>query len=226
METRKEFAGLGEAYAFFQSHSSEARASRQAWLPLLPPRPARMLDFGSGPGDYLADLLEHLRPAELSLVEPDPEFRRQAQQRLQPQNAWAALPTGHTFDLIVSHHVLYYVPDLKHTLSQLWNSLSGRMILAQGGQDNGLNQILKAALNPCPYYFSEDTAAALDELNIPHRVIEVEDLCQFPDSPSGRRNILRFLLGPQEGPLELLDPFQNHGQIQIGSRNQHFIIDR
>lgn len=226
METRKQFAGLGEAYAFFQSHSSEARASRQAWLPLLPPRPARMLDFGCGPGDYLEGLLSHVQPRELSLVEPDPEFRRQAEQRLRPQNAWPGLPPGHSFELIVSHHVLYYVPDLKETLAQLWDSLRGRMILAQGGQDNGLNQILKAALNPCPYYFSEDTAAALQEMKIPHRVIEVEDLCQFPDSEIGRRHILRFLLGKDEGPLSLLDPFHHHGQIQIPSRNQHFVIDR
>lgn len=185
-----------------------------------------MLDFGCGPGDYLEELLKHLKPVELSLVEPDPEFRRKARERLLPKHAWARLPTGQTFDLIVSHHVLYYVPDLKQTLSQLWDSLRGRMLLAQGGKDNGLNQILKAALNPCPYYFSEDTAAALAELEIPYRILEVEDACTFPDSPSARRHILRFLLGQEEGPLELLDPFQKHDHIHIPSRNQHFIIDR
>jgi len=187
-----------------------------------------MLDFGCGPGDYLADLLKHIQPESLYLVEPDATFRQQAQQRLQPQQAWPALPEDEKFDCIVSHHVLYYVPDLKTTLSQLWNALQpgGRMILAQGGQENGLNQILKAALNPCPYYFSEDTQAQLKELKIPHQILEVEDACQFPDEATHRRHILRFLLGEREGPLSLLDPFKQDDRIRIPSRNQHFIIDR
>ena len=228
MGTRKEFAGLGEAYGFFQQHSSEAEASRQAWLPLLPKHPARLLDFGCGPGDYLAELLKQIHPQNLCLVEPDPEFRQKAQQSLGSQDAWPELLAGQSFDCIVSHHVLYYVPDLRATLKQLWQALEpgGRMILAQGGKDNGLNQILKAALRPCPYYFSEDTAAQLKDLEIPHRVIEVEDACQFPDSQANRRNILRFLLGEKEGPLTLLDPFLHRGQILIPSRNQHFIVDR
>lgn len=234
METRKEFAGLGEDYAFFQAHSSEAQASRDAWVPLLAGRKSpRMLDFGTGPGDYLADFLAqaNLQPADLSLVEPDPHFLEIATRRLQAHQSWSQLPQEATdlFDVIVSHHVLYYVPNLSATLAGLWRALApgGRMILAQGGRHNGLNQIMLAHFQgqKYPYYLSEDTRAALQQTAIPFRELEVEGACQFPDTPQGRRHILRFLLGP-EARVELLDPFAQEGKIRIPASDQHFVIDK
>ena len=248
--TLKSFAGLHDDYAFFESHASETEASLASWLPLVQNRWAapRVLDFGAGSGSFSSLFLRRagFPPAnlDLTLVEPDPAFRSRALQTLAPLSshpihAWPLLDhdLGPTFDLIFSHHVLYYVPNLEQTLNRLCDALApaGRMLLIQGGQGNGLNKIVFAAFAHLgelpPYHYSENTRAYLRTLGVELKVRQVHSTLDFPDSVEGRRRILRFLLSehlarlPESFALSLFEPFVQGRRVRIPSVDELFIVD-
>lgn len=249
-ETLKSFAALHDDYAFFESHSSETEATLAAWLPLLAglPRPLHALDFGAGSGSFTSIFLQsaNIPPEDLSLtlIEPDAGYRAEARDRLTP---FTVHPIAErplldedlepSFDLIFSHHVLYYVPNLEETLRRLNAALrpGGRLLLVQGGAKNELNALVWNAFEllgeKAPYNYSEDTRAALHRLEISHRVEMVSSVHEFPDSPENRWKILRFLLGEHlkklapEQALALYEPFQHQSNIRFACRDELFIID-
>ncbi len=250
-QTLKEFEAIHEDYAFFERHSNETLTSISAWLPHLPRRagPLAALDFGAGSGTFTKQFLETAAyPTEelsLTLVEPDLGFRTQAVQRLEPFSdhpieAWPLLEgqVGPKFDLIFSHHVLYYVPNLGDTLKWLCAALKpgGRMLISQGGQDNGLNKIVFAAFEflgeRSPYHYSEQTFELLQQLEV---TVTVENVCshvKFPDSREGRQRILRFLLSehldrcPKNLDEEVFEPLSSDGMITIRNLDQLFIVEK
>lgn len=245
--TLKSFAALHHDYAFFEEHVNETEATLKAWLPLVQGRweAPTVLDFGAGSGSFSSVFLEaaDLGPAmELHLIEPDPGFLQQALRNLHPYRPQARplleqdLPP--TYDLIFSHHVLYYVTDLKATLRRLYGALrpGGRLLIVQGGRGNGMNSIVFAAFDhldrKSPYHYSEDTAPLLKELEIPHRVELVRSLLDFPDSREGRLAILRFLLSehlaelPLETALSWFEPFLAEGRIRIPSADELFVVEK
>jgi SAM-dependent methyltransferase len=250
-DTLKSFAQIREDYAFFESHADESEASLTAWLPLVRNRwpHLRALDFGSGSGSFTSTFLERAQfspdQLDLTLVEPDQGFREQAIARLtpfcaRPITAWPLLDRDiePRFELIFSHHVLYYVPNLEETLGRLHQGLvpGGRMLLVQGGQGNGLNQLVIAAFahlgSRPPYQYSEDTQAALQRLGIGYRLETVRSSLQFADSEAARWRILRFLLGEHLPRLEpdfataLFQPWLKGDQVIVDSADELFIIDR
>lgn len=181
----------------------------------------------------------------MTIVEPDEGFRRAALQRLQPYSAhpiteWPLLDRdlGPSFDLIFSHHVLYYVPNLTQTLRRLHGALrpGGRLLVVQGGRGNGMNLIVFAAFRqlglPSPYHYSENSLACFESLGIPVEVQQVHSLLDFPDSADNRRRILGFLLGehlqklPEEAVLPLFEPFARRGRIVIESSDELFVVSR
>src|SRR5262249_5667574 len=136
-------------------------------------QPIRMLDFGCGDGQFTAALLSRVSwpPArlQLALVEPDDVYRHQAVARLQPYTtqpvrAWSALPPSPQacFDLVLAHHVLYYVPDLDSTLVALLRALAtpGLFLTAMAGQRGTLAQWGQQCFawlgQPYPYHTAED----------------------------------------------------------------------
>lgn len=245
--TLKSFAALHHDYAFFEEHVNETEATLEAWLPLVQGRwtaPA-VLDFGAGSGSFSSTFLKAAELGEgmeLTLIEPDPGFREQALRTLQPYRpqAWPLLDRDlpPTFDLIFSHHVLYYVTELRETLGRLYGALKpgGRLLAVQGGRGNGMNSIVFAAFDflrrKSPYRYSEDTAPLLEEMGIPHQVTLVSSLLDFPDSEEGRLAILRFLLSehlseiPRETALAWFEPFAVDGRIQIPSADELFFVEK
>lgn len=249
--TLKSFGQLHEDYAFFERHANETEQSLAAWLPLVRRHwdSLHALDFGAGSGSFTSTFLQAAQfdPAQLqlTLIEPDDGFRAQALAKLAPYSehpiqAWPLLDRDiePTFDLIFSHHVLYYVPNLKETLKRLVGSLrpGGRMLIVQGGQGNGMNQLVWAGFRllgkPAPYNYSEDTMTALQDLGVTPQVQLVRSAVDFADSAEGRWHMLRFLLGEHlshlssDQALKLFEPFLHDGRVRFESADELFIIDK
>lgn len=250
-ETLKSFAALHEDYAFFEAHATETQATLPAWLKLVGDRrgPLRALDFGAGSGSFTSTFLKGaaFEPASLrlTLVEPDDGFRARAEEVLAPFSshpieAWPLLDRDlePAYDLIFSHHVLYYVPNLEETLARLVGGLrpGGRMLLVQGGQRNGLNTLVFAAFDRIgersPYNYSEDTAEILRRLHVDFQLLPISSSVDFPDSEEGRWRMLRFLLGehlsklaPEEA-LSLFEPFVRGDRVHFESVDELFVVDR
>lgn len=249
-KTLKSFATIHDDYAFFEAHATEVEGTLEAWLPLVqePREPLHALDFGAGSGSFTSSFLERAsfspQNFHLTLVEPDPGFREQALKNLRrfsshPVQAWPLLARDlqPTFDLIFSHHVLYYVPDLEKTLTRLVGGLKpgGRMLIVQGGAGNRLNQLVWSAFErigeKAPYHYSEDTSTILACHGVDFRLQSVYSTVEFPDSEENRWKILRFLLGEHlaklapEDALSLYTPFLTEGKVRFENADELFIID-
>jgi trans-aconitate 2-methyltransferase len=249
-ETLKSFASIRDDYAFFEQHASETEATLTAWLPLVAGRwsAVKALDFGAGSGSFTSSFLSRAgfspESLELTLVEPDEGFRTAARQVLtpfsnSPVQVWPLLDRDipPTFDLIFSHHVLYYVPNLEVTLRRLVGGLrpGGRMLLVQGGNGNGLNQLVFSAFRLMgespPYRYSEDTEGALRQMGVRMEIQQVASALDFLDEEASRWKILRFLLGEHLARLEpaaalqLFEPFRTGDRIRFESRDELFVVD-
>ena len=249
-DTLKSFATLHDDYAFFEAHSSETEATLAAWLPLVQNRwsSLRALDFGAGSGSFTSSFLQRAGfspdALRLSLIEPDPGFREQAIAALSPFSSQPVetrplldADLGPSFDLIFSHHVLYYVPDLATVLQRLVSALNpgGRLLLVQGGAGNQLNTLVWAAFDrlgeKAPYNYSEDTTALLTKADVPFQIQTIRSALEFPDTEANRWKILRFLMGehlvklPPQDALELYSPYVQGPNIRLESADELFVID-
>jgi len=251
MTTTKDFAPILSDYAFFETHATEAAHDAAAYAEQIAPfvaagGPIRMLDFGCGTGSFTERLLRLLQippqRLELALVEPVSASHQQAAERLasfsrstiKHASALEAI-AKREFDLIVSNHVLYYVPDLAGTLAALHERLApeGRLLLAIAGNENPLIQFWRAGFamlgEPVPYFVAEDVAATLAKLGIDHSQTAVPYELTCDDSEANRLTILRFLFAehlvrmPRAAMLALFDPLVRGGRIEIRTASQHFV---
>jgi len=226
----------------------------RAYLPHVRPlcgagRPVRMLDFGSGDGAFAGDLLSAVSASSerlrLSLVEPDAWYLKCAVKRLgrftaHPILAWPELPPdlNACFDVILSNHVLYYVPDLKKTISALIRGLSspGVFVSSVAGRDNALVQYTIALFDligkPYPFWLAEECEKAFRELGEKIVIEDVHFDLIFRDSEESRLSMARFLMGseypniPREALLKEFDRYLHDGNIIIKTTNKHFILKR
>jgi SAM-dependent methyltransferase len=252
--SRKPFALIRDAYAFFQQHTTETEADIRAYLPHLPAvvtgdQPIRMLDFGCGDGQFTAALLSRaLWPPlrlQLALVEPDDAYRHQAVARLQPYTpqpvrAWPALPPAlqACFDLVLANHVLYYVPNLDGTLAALLRALAapGLFLTAMAGQRSIFAQWCQQCFawlgQPYPFHTAEDVESALARQGVGYSKEDVHYDFVFPDTVEHRLTVMRFLLGnayhdvSQPAMLALFDPYAQDGQIAMRLVHEHFMVRR
>jgi trans-aconitate 2-methyltransferase len=251
VETTKDFAPIRDDYTFFETHSTEAENDLRGYERLLQDLPRagslRLLDFGCGPGTFSERFLTMLgvdrATLRLFLVEPVEVYRQQAVQRLahftaHPIEACPALPADHVdcFDLIVSNHVFYYLPDLDRALGQTLAGLApgGRFVTAIAGRDNALIQFWVKAFalldRPIPYNIAEDVEAWLHKRGQPYARQQVRYDLTFPDSEENRLKILRFLLSehlpalPRQEMLDLFSPHAQGGRIVLSTDDVQFLI--
>lgn len=250
---RKSFQALQEDYRFFEDHVSEREEALRAWGPWLrraAARPGRLrvLDFGAGSGSFTAEVLEALgRPPatlELALVEPAGNARDEAVARCAP---WSDRPVqaGSTlgdlppggFDLILSHHALYYVRSLEETAADLLGRLAGDGLLLAvvGGEGSGPGRIQEAALALAGLrspYFSGDQVCAAFLRQAPHgRVLRFPSELRMPDTRANRESLMRFLAGEFSGrlcweeALALLDPWSQGGLVTVPSEELCLVLE-
>jgi trans-aconitate 2-methyltransferase len=138
---------------------------------------------------------------------------------------------------VLASHVLYYVGDVSSVISRLIDSLApGGVFLASiADRENFLVKIwqegFKLLHKDLPYNTGEDVAQALHQLQIPHTLKPIPYQIRFTDSGDNRLKIIRFLMGEYLGecPLEpLFSLFDEHsaaGEVRIGTRHMHFVIN-
>jgi SAM-dependent methyltransferase len=254
VETTKSFESIHDAYAFFQAHSTEAAADLTGYLPYLlalarSGQPVRLLDFGCGDGLFSSQLLARagFEPGLLrvGLVEPDPDYRRQAVDRIRPFTgtpvaAWPVLPPGEArdCDLILSNHALYYVTDLAGTVARLLDLLApGGVLLAAMGDGGNIfaqwmDRVLAVLGEPAPHFRSGDLESALAVLGRGWRQERIEYGLDFPDNEANRIKILRFMLGPyydrldRDGLLGLFDAQAVQGRVTARTYHYHYVVGK
>ncbi len=248
----KDFTPIRDDYEFFATQSDEAEQDLNAYAERLgtfaiPARPIRMLDFGCGPGTFTRRFLRRMGwgrdRLELTLVEPSAAYREQAVEHLgatseRPIRALNSLPDGEAraFDLILSNHVLYYVPELDATLGRIIGTLDrdGLFLTAIAGRDNSLVDLWYRSFaiigRPVPYQDAEHVADALQRLGVPFEAAKVRYSLEFPDAEENRWSILRFLLGehlaamPRSRVLDLFEPYSVDGRVVMHTGNMQYYI--
>jgi trans-aconitate 2-methyltransferase len=251
-DPRKDFTPIQGDYAFFATHSDEPESDLQAYADRLrsftpPAGSIRMLDFGCGPGTFTSLFLERMNwgkdRLDLALVEPSDAYRGQAVARLascsdRPLRAWPELPGDLTekFDLILSNHVLYYVPALESTLDRLARALSpgGLFLATLAGRTNALVDFWFRAFptigKPVPYQTAEDLEAALKSLGHSFDRREKEYTLGFADTTENRLKIFRFLFGEhlkefaEAEMLDLFTPYVAGDRVDIRTSDVQYYI--
>ncbi len=241
----KDFSELQDVYQFFEDHVSERAETLTVWSPFLNQVKAqeriRLLDFGCGNGSFTAQVLERLGEGpdrlDLRLVEPVEGVLQEAVTRLE---SWTdspivtathlgGLPPGQ-LDLILSHHVLYYVDELEQELTEMKRrlALGGVVLAVVGGSGDGPGALQDRALEMAglssPYRSGEEIRALFEDCFSHNRVIEFPSEMRIPDRRECREAIMRFLVGefsgrvPWEKALALFDPFRQGDEIVVPSR--------
>jgi SAM-dependent methyltransferase len=248
----KDFDEIASEYVFFEQHATEAQEGARAYqADVATIKPAdgivNLLDFGCGSGTFTVRFLEQTSwPPErlrLTLVEPAESARRKAVARLarftaSPIVESSALPIAfdRRLDIALANHVLYYVPDLEATLSQLIAALAptGVFLVAIAARTNVLVELWIAGFNllgrEVPYNTSEDIEITLQALNANYEKHRVPYELSFPDSDENRMRIIRFVLAdhlaqmPQQPLLEWFDQFSHAGRIEIHTASDHYTL--
>jgi trans-aconitate 2-methyltransferase len=248
---QKDFGLIADDYTFFETHATEAEADVQSYVKELrgvvpSSGPLSMLDFGCGTGTLTVRFLRALGwgpdRLQLTLVEPVDSVRREAVTRLASfsraeLSEAASLPeNAGTFDVILSNHVFYYVPDLQGQLARLVASLSasGVFVTAVAARSNALIGIWIAGFRllekDIPYHTSEDVESALRSLETNYSKREVAYELTFPDTEENRMRILRFLLAdhleqmPIRPLLDLFNQYSDGSQIRIRTTSDHYVV--
>ncbi|MCB0376453.1 MAG: methyltransferase domain-containing protein [Sinomicrobium sp.] len=241
---QKSFDHILEDYAFFERHATEMenglRAARAHVANIrTSERPFRLLDFGAGAGSFTraflweTDLHRRMK-LDLTLVEPGAMAREQAFDRLRtftgrPISILEELPDGMTtrFDLIISNHAIYYVPDLNQTINRLLHHCSavGKALISAAGSENFLVRLWDYGFDLIdgtpPFYRAEDLEVVLEKNGLNYSCERVFYELNFPDSTENRMKILRFLFGdylsafPIYRLLDFFDTYLVKGEIRI-----------
>ncbi|MBK8969592.1 MAG: class I SAM-dependent methyltransferase [Saprospiraceae bacterium] len=244
--SKSAFDPILDDYAFFEAHSTEAEADLKAYAAYLPhlDSPVHLLDFGCGTGSFTRLFLQQTNwppnGLELTLVEPGDKARSKAAETLQPFSGhsirhFAALPDTleRPCDLVLANHVLYFVPDLAHTIHALHSRLrpGGKLLTAMAGSENALIQCWELGFGlldlDVPYFSGNNMPGVLDQLELTWRREATNFVINFPDTPENRLKILRFLFGvhlanfPQAPLLAFFDPYRQNGDIWI--ETSHFV---
>ncbi len=250
--SKKSFASIRDDYAFFAAHTTEFDQDlwhyQQAIAQFVPPETTlRFLDFGCGTGLFTARFLKLLNPAtqelEITLIEPDETYRENAVNIL---TEYSPLPIksfpyltpdiSGLFHVILSNHVLYYVPDLRQTVTWLLERRhpQGIILISLADKNNVISQFWRTCFDylgqKIPYYLAEDLLPLIQDLHPTYQQQTVTYTLRFPDTTENRRKLLRFMLGKHLDQLvaydllALFDPYISQGQVDITTSHTQFIL--
>lgn len=249
--SRQAFDQLLHDYHFFELHTTEHQETLRVWRPWLQrvlPGPLRFLDFGAGTGGFTVEVLRALQwPAgnlEIDLVEPAGDALPLAVERCQPfsrRPVEAARQPKYLrpgeFGLIVSHHSLYYVPNLQETASELMGLLEkdGLLLAVVGSDRSGPGMIQEEARRitgqKSPYFSGDQVCKAFLEVAPQGRVTEFPSELRMRDTRAHRESVMRFVAGEYanrsnwERMLAILDRWSDHYEIVVPSVEYLLVID-
>ena len=241
----KSFLGLEDDYAFFEECVGEKVGTLQAWSPFLNELKGRksslkILDFGAGNGQFTQQILELACSCpnllELSLLEPTESSRIKARELFTDANlsrleVVASLDElqGRDFDLILSHHVFYYVPKLEGVLRELKSKLGpqGCFLASITGERSGAGGLQQSALDLAglsnPYWTGPQCLESFLKVFPEAKTMPFQMSLDMQDSLENRASILRFLVGefreqlPWKEALRVFDPFSDGKRISVPS---------
>ncbi|APB33842.1 methyltransferase type 12 [Gloeomargarita lithophora Alchichica-D10] len=250
--SKKFFADIRDDYAFFEAHTTEFDRDLYHYQQAIsqfsiPETPLKFLDFGCGTGVFTSRFLDGLnfppQSLEITLIEPDEVYRQNAVSVLSnytqfPIENFSCLPTEipRPFHLILSNHVLYYVPDLSSTINQLLQALhpQGILLMTMAGKANIISQFWQKCFDwlgkKIPYYLAEDLMAISQDLSLIYQRQTVTYELRFPDTIENRWKLLRFMLGNHLEQLTeynlpaLFDPYSFQSQIDITTSHYQFLF--
>jgi|YNPBryBLVA2012_1023415.scaffolds.fasta_scaffold05161_3 trans-aconitate 2-methyltransferase len=253
--TKKSFSKIRDDYAFFENHTTEFDQDlyhyQQTLAKFTPPaKPLKFLDFGCGTGVFTSRFIKlfHLfhppvEELEITLIEPDESYRHNAVHLLSqyahsPIQSFPYLPPdiSDQFHLILSNHVLYYVPDLRATITWLLQRRhpQGMMLVTMAGKDNIISQFWRSCFDflgqAIPYHLAEDLIPIIHNLYPSYQRRTVTYTLRFPDTLDNRWKLLRFMLGEHLAQLQaydlpsLFDPYASQGQVDITTSHYQFIF--
>lgn len=243
--TSKSFQGLEVDYAFFEQSIDECEQALRQWRPLLQnhafPERVRVLDFGCGTGIFTLQVLELLNRApeetEIYFVEPAASsfesartlFEQMGFAKVEGVGSLDELTTTDFFDLIFSHHVLYYVPSPALAFQVLKQRAAENCLMLHvvGGEANGPGLLQNRALGQAgltsPYHQGVDIRDCFLEIFPKGLVTPFQTHLRMADTRGNRASIMRFLIGEFgekvsfEQALALFDPFAHDGEIVVPS---------
>lgn len=251
----KNFDNIIDEYSFFETHSNQAEATVEAYsrhlskidMETSADSTIRMLDFGTGTGNFTQQFLKKAGwpkdKLNLSLVEPGEFILRQAVNKLQaftsaPIKHWPTLPNNQnfSFDLILANHVFYYTPRLQLTIEDMLKRLTtvGKIFIAIAGRETPLIQLGYRGYGLIgqnfPYNTADDVLAIIKRLNIPLQKEPVSYQLIFPDSEENRLHMIRFLFFSHlkqmaiEQLLTFFDPYVLRGKIHVDVEDEIFVL--
>lgn len=239
-KTIKSFENLKKDYDFFQRHSTELQVVSRAMAVALrgvgsPQHPKQLLDFGSGNGHFLEELLKTAavtpKSWSITIIDPVAEYRKRAVRRLapwskKPVQSWSELPRFQIaqFDRIIVNHVLYYVPDLAKTLNALWEMTAndGNISITLGHDTENIavafwEAMFRTIRKPVPYNFSSGVERYLNRQQWPYRKQKICSQLIFADTIRNRRSLARLTFGKEH--LSLFDPRAIEGYLNTYSKS-------
>lgn len=249
---KKVFSDILESYQFFERHSTEAekilaicRNLVQGWNSKKQIK--SVLDFGCGSGKFMESLLLQgtlpYQSLNLNLAEPDPVYKGEALNRLQPYLNNPISFVGHDltdvsakYDLIIANHVLYYVDDLRKIITKLKGTLApgGHLMITISDARNPLTHLLLRHFElrnlECPYYTFRCVDQKLRELGLSYIPMEARSELRFNNTIENRDKIISFILGSHRQLKhrsmveEFFERYSEGTQIRIPLVDQIMII--
>ena len=249
----KSFQSIQDDYDFFEACVNEISRTISLWKPTLwelgrQHSSLRVLDFGCGSGSFTALALACLdrepEEIELTLLEPAGAALERALIRFQERPLGAlkscsdieALPRQ-TFELILSHHVFYYVPELDQVLRRLKERLApgGLFLTAIAGDRSGPGLLQDEALKLAGLSSPYRSGLEVREIFLKHfpnmKLVPYATELLMPDSRDNREAILRFLVGefrekiPWSRALSIFDPDSDGKQVRVPSEEWSLLVN-
>lgn len=214
---RKNFFEIITESQYFEEKSDEVRQLQLKYKNLIQDIDEqksikKVLDYGCGDGRFLQSLIinksfSQLKAIELTLVEPNLNFKTMASDRLSPYFEKKILwidsnlkEINSGYNVIFANHLLQHVDQLKMKMAKLMQSLDygGRLILTLSRFDHPLSNLVEVLAQHKGVALPSNSAMklfhVLYEYGFYYDTIDVHSVLRLPNSEESKNKILAIAL--------------------------------